>query len=1107
MLLLVWTVTPLALYALACVVSVAVTFRTDRIGHITSVFLGVLSLVHTLICVEMFEIFDCSRYLIGTDGDGSSVHKSYLKSDHSIDCDHPFHEKFQNLTSFFIVVYVAILPIAMLVQKSRQKEKRGMLRMLESPYKQSFWFFDSLDLYYRLSMTGFLMVVYRNSPSMRMVASLFVSFLMASIVIVRPFVNDSHNRILIVGQFCVAITVAAGYVTSTFDKNEYLTGSMLCVVNSIVVVVAFWQSRNERLHAIVDALRSKPPRPIDADEFETLWMDSGRGPLCNAMLASGRFCLEVVVRSGVSEEVADQHWQYLVSILLPLKRVDGGLVWEEPIPTKTVNWYSLIDDTISRNLTALNKAFGVEAIPLHKGWLLKRNRTTQAFRRRFFILVKRPKKDGPSSEGEFVLLWRTSEDLAEGEYQLGNDAHRGSLDLGHITSVEAADSDRRLEISCIKKTFVLCAETEKDYRQWRSLLLCNNRWKLRASSDDAVRHLSQRFQNATMPTDLEGFKNAAKLLLGPLYSPETASDVFAAMLRKEEEVQVTEPTLRTTNFMEDTVYDEENPMVESVGAEMNDNPMLRRGFGAPALPVDSTSDQSDAESESSAAAPEAIVSEDEIKTYQPADTQSDNGANNIAPAAEMGSHLTADAEAGETTSSAEGFARLTSDAGGVNDGNNGGNKKGSTEGETGSTEEQTVPMDDLPVAEAVDIEEIGTDDMSGGLIDELVDAINEKGLSQDEAHDMMDRVTKDDSKSDAHIVVEMLEALQTSDEDEEIKLEISTAATEKRASVTAIEHGDQQRDDGIEEIVVTKGSTERATALSLEHDTHNPMRGEETAHLPPENDRLAPVTFNEGLKMLVRGIVEGPIPNGFDILRILGADYHRIIIGQQGEAAASFMADPVWGGKLKSLEHPEVTASMQQQVAIAMADNLKNRSRFAGFETFLDEEVLPALMCAISRSARDCFQEKLLAAAPGATTGDVDSQILLKVGPIKRLNRVAVKIGEYREDKGEEHWPHSRFVTDILRASYICRDAKSMVEAFEGLSASPYFRVVRLKNKIGECRGPFNLHVNVLFEPPECDAPILCEVQFYPEKVFAMQHRQHLLYELKRATEVKDLIP
>ena len=98
--------------------------------------------------------------------------------------------------------------------------------MLESPYKQSFWFFDSLDLYYRLSMTGFLMVVYRNSPSMRMVASLFVSFLMASIVIVRPFVNDSHNRILIVGQFCVAISDFSGQ-----NPAEYLSFTMAISVS------------------------------------------------------------------------------------------------------------------------------------------------------------------------------------------------------------------------------------------------------------------------------------------------------------------------------------------------------------------------------------------------------------------------------------------------------------------------------------------------------------------------------------------------------------------------------------------------------------------------------------------------------------------------------------------------------------------------------------------------------------------------------------------------------------------------------------------------------------------------------------------------------------
>ena len=64
--------------------------------------------------------------------------------------------------------------------------------------------------------------------------------------------------------------------------------------------------------------------------------------------------------------------------------------------------------------------------------------------------------------------------------------------------------------------------------------------------------------------------------------------------------------------------------------------------------------------------------------------------------------------------------------------------------------------------------------------------------------------------------------------------------------------------------------------------------------------------------------------------------------------------------------------------------------------------------------------------------------------------------------------------------------------------------MVRLKNKIGVLKKPFSMHVNVLFKPPECKESILCEVQFYPRKVFDLQHRQHLAYELKRAKSVGD---
>ena len=124
--------------------------------------------------------------------------------------------------------------------------------------------------------------------------------------------------------------------------------------------------------------------------------------------------------------------------------------------------------------------------------------------------------------------------------------------------------------------------------------------------------------------------------------------------------------------------------------------------------------------------------------------------------------------------------------------------------------------------------------------------------------------------------------------------------------------------------------------------------------------------------------------------------------------------------------------------------------------------------------------------------------------PTKRVNRVTVKIVEYRKQKNE--WPNAQFVTDVMRASYICETAEEFVRAYEGIEASDQFEVVRLKNKIGKCQGPFNLHVNVLFHPAECKDPILTEIQFYPQTVFDLQHRQHLAYELKRAGSVEELL-
>ena len=94
----------------------------------------------------------------------------------------------------------------------------------------------------------------------------------------------------------------------------------------------------------------------------------------------------------------------------------------------------------------------------------------------------------------------------------------------------------------------------------------------------------------------------------------------------------------------------------------------------------------------------------------------------------------------------------------------------------------------------------------------------------------------------------------------------------------------------------------------------------------------------------------------------------------------------------------------------------------------------------------------------------------------------------------------------MLRASFIVTTAEHMARVYQQLEASPEFEVVRMKNKIGQCKEPFNVHVNVVFHPAECEDRILREVQFYPRAVFELQHRQHLFYEVRRAANAAALV-
>jgi hypothetical protein len=279
-------------------------------------------------------------------------------------------------------------------------------------------------------------------------------------------------------------------------------------------------------------------------------------------------------------------------------------------------------------------------------------------------------------------------------------------------------------------------------------------------------------------------------------------------------------------------------------------------------------------------------------------------------------------------------------------------------------------------------------------------------------------------------------------------------------------------------------------------------------------EELTVELVEKGMQALERIISERvPRPTLFDLVQTIGTGCHKNIIAEQEAAAAEMLDDPEWGPKIKAIKHAEVKDGMRQQLALARADALKSLCTVEGFDTWVDQDTIPSLLCGIATGVRGQFQEALLGVVASAKAENrnfgwrlgSDKAIELKVGPVKRAERICVKVQDYAEEKGVEEYPHSQFVTDVLRASIIVDTAEDMVRTWESLKASSDFKVVRLKNKIGKCEAPFNLHANMTYSPAGCLDPITCELHFYPRGVYDLQHIQHLMYEVSRAPGVEQL--
>jgi hypothetical protein len=277
------------------------------------------------------------------------------------------------------------------------------------------------------------------------------------------------------------------------------------------------------------------------------------------------------------------------------------------------------------------------------------------------------------------------------------------------------------------------------------------------------------------------------------------------------------------------------------------------------------------------------------------------------------------------------------------------------------------------------------------------------------------------------------------------------------------------------------------------------------------------------------------VPSLFAIIQSRGGECHRRILKLQKQEAARTLSGSRQRARSKEIkelciEKPKDKGILLQELAQSVAPILLDRLPIGpDFERQIDEETIPLQMCLQAKLYLGLFKKALIYSVPRAsgwyigkdTNGGKDpaakagqrasarstnAQIELKVAPVKKQHRIAVKVAEYRDEKGDGGYPYSQFVTDILRASFICTSPKDMLEAYKGLHSSGAFKLIRLKNKIAEDKAPFNMHLNALFFPRSCTSPMIVEIQMYFRRVYKLQHQQHLAYELRRASGVDQLV-
>ena len=229
-------------------------------------------------------------------------------------------------------------------------------------------------------------------------------------------------------------------------------------------------------------------------------------------------------------------------------------------------------------------------------------------------------------------------------------------------------------------------------------------------------------------------------------------------------------------------------------------------------------------------------------------------------------------------------------------------------------------------------------------------------------------------------------------------------------------------------------------------------------------------------------------------LSLIAHDYNQRAQARIAGTAAKVLREPR-GDDVKALESFD-NGTDQPALRSAELVAFKDKVGGAALESELDASVCVGALHDLANAAFPAFRAALGKLFPPDTEGvelECDADVA-----IKKKTRMRAKVDEYRREA--KPWPRAEKLGDCLRASVVVAGAEEVVAAYEALAKDDIFKVVRLKNKLAERVKPFNLLVNLAFQPPAPLAPLIVEVQIVPKAIYDKQKASHRLYSIARAS-------